>query len=217
MQIISFAGLAGAGKSLAVDTAAKWALENGFTPRLESFAGPLKRAATAIGAIKGGPKDALYRKFCQIVGTELVRDPLTVPGITGNNYWVDLMEITFDILAEEEQANLIFCEDFAASTPFHETIVLIDDARYLNEVESVRKYSGINVFLDAARRLTDLDAEWRKHSSEDLARDYTSGKLKDSLFDFSISSNNSSDDLRAIITSMMPTWSGQIAEERIID
>ncbi len=210
MQIISFAGLAGAGKSLAVDTAAKWALENGFTPRLESFAGPLKRAATAIGAIKGGPKDALYRKFCQIVGTELVRDPDTVPGITGHNYWVDLMELTFDILAHEEQSKM-------DDPTFHEFMVLIDDARYMNEVDSIRTYSGINVFLDAARRLTDLDAEWRKHSSEDLARDYTSGKLKDSLFDFSISSNNSSDDLRAIITSMMPTWSGQIAEERIID
>lgn len=211
MQIISFSGLAECGKTTALNAAAAWSVDNGFTPRLESFAGPLKRAATAIGAEKGGKRDALYRKFCQYVGTELVRNPDTAPGITGCDYWVDLMKINFDVLAHEEQSRL------HEGTSFHETLILIDDARFLNELEAITKYSGTNIFLDANRRLKNLDAEWRKHPSEDLARDYAAGKLSDTTFDFTISSNGELESFKRLIRSMMPVWSGQIAEERIVD
>jgi len=211
LQIIGFGGVAKAGKSTAADELAKWCVENGCTPKIMSFAGALKRAAATIGAEKGGPFDALYRRFCQDVGTDM-RDPKYAPGITGPDYWVNLMQRLIRAVAQEEIDSMSI--DMSAGdnrSRFHERVIIIDDVRFMNEIDLIRRHDGWLVFIDAGRRLTDLDAAWRKHDSEKLAFQYMNGVLPDETFDVSISSNNSEADLRAVIRRMAPLWLNQVA------
>jgi hypothetical protein len=216
LQIVAFGGLAKAGKTTAVNTIAKWCVENGFTPQRLSFAGPLKKAAAAIGAIKGSDHDDLYRAFCQMVGKKM-RDPEWVPGITGPDYWVRLMIRSVRQAMNDEGAHL---HDIAArqlrgetESAFHETAILIDDVRFENEVETVKTLGGKMVFVDAAQRLDDLDAPWRQHPSEHLARDYTAGILADELFDWSISNTQTEDAFIRKVEHMTPAWLGTEANE----
>ena len=221
MQIVGFGGLAKAGKTTAANILAKWAFDHGYWVAIEQFAGPLKKASAMLGFRKGGDMDEQYRRFCQKVGTDLVRNEFQL-----EHWWVKLMSDRLDVLAMEEQNRMSGHPD----APFHETLVIIDDVRFLNEVQLLHKYRGRSVFICAGKRLTDLDAVWRQHSSEALAWDYTKGELDDNTFDFSIPNNKNDivdivdDDgdkigerypaLEAYITSLAPTLASMDAAER---
>ena len=208
MRVIAFAGLAQAGKTTAVDELCQWALEPAgrvYPVRLH-FAGPLKEALAIMGARKGGKRDALYRTGAQLIGT-MMRDPDTVPGITGPDYWVNVLREKLEQAAAEEDARLT-----TVAGPFRETIVLIDDVRYLNEVEMIRKWQGNIIFIDAFRRLKiDLDEEpWRRHHSEGLAMQYTFGSLEDELFDCTLTNNSDEAAFRRVVRSMASAWCGLV-------
>lgn len=190
MQIVGFGGLAKAGKTTAANILAKWAFDHGYHVAIEQFAGPLKKASAVLGFHKGGDMDEQYRRFCQKVGTDLVRNEFQL-----GNWWVKLMSDRLDVLAMEEQNRIA---ESGANNPdripseWHETLVIIDDVRFLNEVKLLQKYRGRSVFICAGKRLTDLDAVWRQHSSEALAWGYTRGELDDNTFDFTIPNNKDS-------------------------
>ncbi len=177
MKIIGIAGLALAGKSTAAAAIATAVFERGYHPVMERFAGPLKDASDTVGFKKGGDTDAMYRQFCQFVGT--------MARTKSAYWWVNLLNLRAEYVAQADAAAL---DDYAAK--WSERVLIIDDLRYANEVAWVRENGGRTIFVSAMGRLTDLDAEYRRHSSEDMAKAYENGQLEDDLFDFSISNND---------------------------
>ena len=221
MQIVGFGGLAKAGKTTAANILAEWAFTRGYHVVIEQFAGPLKKASAILGFHKGGDRDHLYREFCQTTGAFARKS--SVDG----DWFLGLMSDRLDVIAHEEQNRMAQDDDV-----FHESLVIIDDVRFPNECELLKKYRGRSVFICAHKRLTDLDAEWRKHSSEDLAWGYTRGLIDDGMFDFSVPNNKNSvvalvdDDgketgeykypvLEAHISNLAPTLASLDAMERI--
>lgn len=144
-MLIALSGLAGAGKS----TAAKHLREvHGFT--LVKFAGPLKRMLRSIGLsekeIEGKEKEVPSWLLCgktprhamQTLGTEWGRN------LIGQNFWSNLWEFTTcEILAEGGK-------------------VVVDDCRFPNEAEIVRKLGGKIVIIQGPRKLK------MTHSSEQV-------------------------------------------------
>jgi len=178
MKIIAFAGLAQAGKTTAAQAAAAHLFNSGFSPVVEQFARPLKEAAALLGFHKGGDTDHLYRWFCQMAGERARKeDP---------DWFVNLMSDRLDVIAQEEADRLTLGGD----GPFHETVVLIDDMRFMNERDKVRAYAGKTMFVSSERRLPDLGAEWRSHVSELMAQQYEHGILPDDTFDMTVSNND---------------------------
>ena len=183
MKIIAFAGLAKSGKTTAAQAAADHLFSLGYTPVIEQFAGPLKRAAAELGFHKGGDTDHLYREFTQWAGERARQEDI--------DWFVKLMAKRFDHHAQKEADRLaIGMRDLAYQGPWHETVVMLDDLRFPNEDALVKKYSGRTVFISSMRRLDDLLADWRKHPSEQVATDYENGVLPDETFDMTISNNN---------------------------
>lgn len=215
MRVIGFAGLARAGKTTATDEVCQWALANNgkFDPVRVHFAGPLKEAMRAMGAEKGGPRDELYRLGCQHIGTQVFRNPDFLPGLTGPDYWCDLLSIKLTALAAEEDQRLSALEK---GPLFRETLVLIDDVRFPNEVETLRTWQAHIIFVDAYRRMVPTMSDpWRKHISEQLANEYTFGHIPDETFDCMLTNNESEASFRRMVRSMAPSWSGLTAKGSI--
>jgi len=187
MKIIALAGMGKSGKTTAAIAMAKALFDEGYTPILEHFAGPLKDASHSLGFVKDGEYNHLYRKFCQFVG-ETAREE-------SPEWWVNLMAERLDDIADQEASTI-------GADNWHERVVLIDDIRYENELALVKKYSGKIVFVSAQSRLKDLDAEWRQHHSERLARLYENGEFEDELFDTTVSNNsdNDVDSFKAVVS-----------------
>ena len=144
-MLLALSGLAGAGKS----TAAKHlSAVHGFT--LVKFAGPLKRMLRSIGLseeeIEGVKKEVPSSLLCgksprhamQTLGTEWGRN------LIGPDFWVNLWEFTAcEILAEGGK-------------------VVVDDCRFPNEAEKVRKLGGKIVVIQGPRKLS------MAHASEQI-------------------------------------------------
>jgi hypothetical protein len=171
----------------------------------------MKEAMTIMGARKGGPKDELYRKGCQLIGAKF-RSSEFVPGITNDNYWVNLMHDNLVHQAVGED-NRLSMDD---GKVWRETLVLIDDCRFTNEIDLLREdWQAKVIFIDAYRRLKkthDMLADWRKHVSENLATDYTMGKMEDELMDYTITNNSSEADFRRGLRMLLPLWTGLRAD-----
>ncbi len=195
MKIIAFAGLGQAGKTTAAKAAAEGLFARDFSPVLEHFASPLKQAAAILGFTKGGSTDHLYREFCQWAGERARKE--------NPDWFVHLMSDRLDVIGMEEADRMSLAAE--AGTRWRETVVLIDDVRFFNERDLIRKYRGKTVFISSERRLTDLAAEWRKHISEKMAFDYEHGLSPDATFDLSISNNdpNGIDSFKAVISTMV--------------
>ena len=208
MQIVGFGGLAQAGKTTAANILAEWAFNRGYHVVMDGFAAPLKKASALLGFIKGGDTDHLYRAFCQTEGARARDEDV--------DWFVNLMAARLDVAALEEQ-NMI-----ARDNLFHETLVLIDDVRFLNEVEILKRYKARTVFICGLERLSgDLKAEWRQHVSEQLAFDYSAGVINDNTFDFTVPNNKVSVDgdtfpaLEAYMINLAPTLAALDAVERL--
>lgn len=128
-QVIALSGPAGSGKS----TAAAHLVSKGYT--LIKFAGPLKAMCRAIGLddehIEGDLKERPLgwlqgkspRQFMQMLGTEFGRDCI------GPHFWVGLWErAALDVLDQGGR-------------------VVVDDCRFANEADAVRKLGGVVVRL----------------------------------------------------------------------
>lgn len=128
-RLIALSGPAGSGKS----TAAAYLVDKGYT--LVKFAGPLKAMCRAIGlgdehiegSLKERPLDWLQgkspREFMQMLGTEFGRDCI------GQHFWVGLWE----------RAALEVLDGGGR--------VVVDDCRFSNEADAVRKLGGVVVRL----------------------------------------------------------------------
>ncbi len=170
MQILGVAGRARAGKTEFCLHAAKTIIDKSYgIPRILHFAGPLKEAVKILG-VERDERPELYRNICQVIGTDIIRaeEP---------DWWCKMMDIHL-CKAQQDEANGIGKRG--------EIFVLIDDIRFMNEVECLRRWKATLLFVCADARLKDLKAQWRKHESEELSHNYSNGKYKDELFDFTM-------------------------------
>ena len=188
MKIIAFAGLAQSGKTTAADAVFHDLAAGDYAePTIEMFAGPLKHAAITLGCPKNEQPD-LYRKFCQEIVSNF-RDPSYVRDVTGPDYWVQWMERRLTQIEIAEQEASLALDFHGLNEHYTESVVLIDDVRYMNELEMLRRWDACTVFIDASKRLGDLTVGWRQHESEALAYNYTTGAIAEDLFDFHITNN----------------------------
>jgi hypothetical protein len=129
----------------------------------------------------------------------MMRNPEFVPGITGSDYWVNLIGDQI-----RQQADLDMPD--AQESKYHERVLIFDDARFLNELEVIRKNSGRLIYIDATDRLTDLDAPWRQHLSEQVSWDYLRGVLPDTTFDQVLVNYRTEADFRAFVRMNASRW-----------
>jgi len=165
MYVIGFGGIAGSGKSTAADYVEIESLNHDCKPIRLSFADPVRaQAAKQAGyddwRIFKHEKPDLYRELCQLVADE--GRPST---------WVNLLnEKLKQIQAEElSDSNLLF----------EERLVIIDDLRYSNEIELVKAWQGLTVYVSPGNRIVaDADGAWRAHESEWLNQRIEGGVIE---------------------------------------
>ena len=133
------------------------------------------------------------------------RDPAYKPGITGPDYWVRRAAGLLAKEADKERHEYEQMDKFDFSGEFKEHVIIFDDMRYPNEVELIVNLGGTTVFIDGMARLPDIDAEWRRHESEQLAMLYSFGHLPD-LFDFYVNNNYGEDALKKLVDHLAPAW-----------
>lgn len=191
MQLIVIAGQAGVGKTSLAKMITKKAYELGLTPKLLSFATPLKQMAEERGIGKE-ENPGKYRKFCQRVGAMMRRrDP---------DFWVKEFEKSLLDIREEEREH--------GNAKYWERCIIVDDCRYLNEIKLAHKYAATLVFLSYGNRSMD-DADWRTHKSEELAKIIDSGPNKyRKMFSCILKNQGSMEDLEEKVDVMVPTWCG---------
>jgi len=151
MKIISFSGRAGIGKTTVVRELMGHLYEDGYFPVYLPFAAALKEEADKAGY--GKLEDPVgYRKYCQNWGAKMRSD--------NPDYWVERWIEKYEEHLSKE----------TSGERESETVILVDDCRYINETEAIKHRGGKTVFITAgSRTLYDEDATWRKHESEALA------------------------------------------------
>lgn len=165
MRVILLTGQARAGKTTLANAIATAALDLGYNPVVCRFADPIKKAADALGLDKA-VRPRLYRLFCQYSGATL-RNPDTAPEEgSGPDFFVNRMEEHLQDLAAQEQERL--SDD---TNPFYETLAIIDDGRYLNEVMVGTSWEAFVIHVHRPD-LPEPDADWRMHESEAMAREW---------------------------------------------
>lgn len=157
MITIVLVGKARVGKTTAAEHIAAMAKKYfDCKPVILPFAKALKDAAAAAGFTKeSNPTE--YRNFCQTQGeAKRTEDP---------DHWIKIFEEewrTYAVMDEKLMNN--------PSKLWKERVVIVDDCRYLNELNLAKRLGAKIVFIAADKRvLEDNDAEWRKHDSETLA------------------------------------------------
>lgn len=198
MEIILLAGQAGVGKTTAAKVIACEAFNRGFIPILESFAKPIKEEAAAKGYTKEEfPEE--YRKYCQNRGAVARQE--------SPDHWVSLMKerISKYLIEEKEALN--------KNSKYWEKVIIIDDCRYLNEVNFGLLLKASLVFLYYGDRDVDSD-NWRQHESEQLANNIEDGD-KDllSLFNNFIVNDSTQEDFEDRLKSMVTRLLNFISEE----
>jgi len=191
MQIIVIAGQAGSGKTSLARIITKRAYELGLTPKLLSFATPLKELAESRGIGKeDNPKK--YRRFCQRIGARMRRkDP---------DYWVKEFEKRLLAIREEERKN--------PTGKYWERCIIVDDCRYLNEIKLAHRYASTLIFVSyGSREIPEED--WREHESEELAKIIDSGPNEyRKLFSCILKNQDNLEALERKVSVMVPIWCG---------
>jgi len=195
MELIIISGIAKVGKTTLAKLLAREAFELGFRPVLLSFAGPLKKEAEARGFTKEG-NPAEHREFCQVHGA-MKRD-------IDPDYWVKEFEKKLIVLYDEEEA------DLKKNKKYWQRCVIVDDCRYENEVSLGIKHNSTNIYISSGNRtLSDMNADWRQHHSEDMANAIESGDddLLDA-FEYTFLNDGDIEALEVKTKVMAPVWCG---------
>lgn len=202
MKIIAFAGPARAGKSECANLLGFY-LKPDYMVVRESFALPMRLAWERLaswltwknGTLVNRETDpALYRKVMQRWGSSRrQRNP---------DHWVEYMTGRLMDLNYQEKARYAENTD---SLTWRETVVLIDDVRYGNEVDLIHDLDGVVVFVDPKKRI-DLTGEWRSHESEALAMGYLTGAYPDETFDHVLKNDKDTTSLFAGIERHHQRW-----------
>lgn len=203
MIIIAFAGLARGGKTTAANAVHRFCTEHDMDPVICSFAAPMKKAAERLGIDKER-NPTLYRTTLQRWG-ETRRDPKFRPGRSGPDYWVNRIIQDLFKMQKDERAHHALLDELGLLEHFKEKVVIFDDMRYLNELNIIKLIGGTTIFVDGAKRLTDVTASWRLHESEEMAMQYTFGDMED-CFDYYITNNAPEVVFNAFVQDITPLW-----------
>jgi hypothetical protein len=204
MHVIALSGMARVGKTEVADIIEMEARATGMHPLRISFSTPLKYDI----AVRHGYKDPVkfkqehpdvYRKECQTIGAEMRRkNPYHWV-----NRWIEYAKI--------EQGRELSRQ--SESGDWEETVLIVDDCRYINELEAVKQFDAVTVFIYAGRRrLDEHNATWRVHESEELAQRVEGGD--DTLidwFDWSIYNDGTQTDLENKLEQRLPYLLGEDA------
>lgn len=159
MIVLGFSGKARTGKSTICHALFDAAEKAGWAVIPAPFAGPLKREM----ASKHGYEDVKkfkdekpeeYRAACQAGGANArAEDP---------DHWVNKWYEEFLDIQKVEHG-----DDNEANLPF---LLLVDDVRYENELEMLKKNNAFVFFVKhGSRDIEDPNGEWREHESETLS------------------------------------------------
>lgn len=125
--------------------------DDGYTPVYLPFAFALKEEADRAGFGKE-VNLAEYRKYCQTWGAKMRRQ--------NEDYWVERWVDEYEKQLHKE----------TSGERESETVILVDDCRYINETKAIKDRGGKTVFIaGGSRNLNDEEGTWRKHESEALA------------------------------------------------
>lgn len=205
MRIIAFNGIARGGKTTCAEFMEDWCNRHDMQPVRCSFADPMKKAAGFLGLSKDKNPD-VYRSTLQRWG-ETRRDPSFRPGKTGPDYWVNRVRELIVKQQFRERLNYKCMDKANCCDMFKETVLIFDDLRYLNELELVKEFNGITVFVDGVVQVSDLLAKWRMHESEAMAMGVTLGIVDgDELFDYYLPNEGSLENLKYLIEQLAPAW-----------
>lgn len=153
--IVGFLGLAAAGKTTAAKAVEMDMQHRGVPVHWMPMARRLKAGLKTFGITKEEHKN-IYRHLAQFIGTDVLREHDV-------DWWVNLWQEDVELILETYQ-----------NKP---CVILVDDIRFLNELEAVRHYDYITMFIHGVTRL-DLDQELYKHESEQFALGITQRYLK---------------------------------------
>lgn len=196
MITLFLAGPARVGKTTAANRIAQAAKKNDMVPVILPFAKLIKTEADKAGYNKDQDPEG-YRKFCQEMGeSNRAEDP---------DYWVNLWLQEWKILQDKDA--------YAAQDLdkiWKEIVVIVDDCRFLNELNLSKKIGATTIFISAnGRELPDAGAAWRKHESEHMANSYESGN-KDyaDIFDWVVKNDTTLTAYNGKLDSRMNIWLG---------
>ena len=176
---------------------------SGFKVVRESFALPMREAWERLASfltwrtgelVNRETKPNLYRTVMQKWGSSRRQ--------ANPDHWVERMAGRLIQHNYEEKKRYETNTDVGT---WRETLVLIDDIRYTNEVELIRDLDGVVVFVDPKKRI-DLTGEWRAHESEALAMGYIEGAFDDEMFDEVIVNNKTTQVLFETIRTRGNCW-----------
>lgn len=193
MITILLAGKARVGKTTAAEEIVKICKEVGLNPVILPFAKAIKDEAAAMGLTKE-TSPVMYRAYCQEVGgKKRAEDP---------DYWVNKFNAAWRELQAAEAKTL------NGSDIFEETVVIVDDCRYMNELNYAKSIGAVTVFIsDGGRVLEDANGAWRQHESEDLANQFEGGnKDYQDLFEWVIMNGNSKTVFQSKLYSRVVAW-----------
>jgi len=201
MQVIVLGGIARVGKTEVADILEMEASMMGKNPKRISFSTPLKQAC----AEKHGYKDArkfkeempeVYRKECQELGGGMREKD--------EDHWVKQWE---KLVLEEQRKEL---RQPVVDGDWKETVIICDDCRYHNEIEAVKKFEAIRLFIyKGKRQIEEADAAWRAHESEWMAQKIEAGEPGyEDLFNWAIVNDKGTDELEEKIEERMPHFLG---------
>ena len=159
MRIFAFLGPARAGKTTAADALEDECRERGFYVERLSMAAPIKDGMRRCGVTKEEKPDE-YRSLAQRWGaTRRERN---------ENHYVNKARRKLERYAQTERADYDRLDKNDFLDCWDETVVIIDDIRYVNEVELMGDCNATLCWIDAGDRI-DLSEEFRKHEAEALA------------------------------------------------
>jgi hypothetical protein len=177
MITLLIAGQARVGKTTTASIINSLAKKRDFNPVILPFAAAIKEQAEQQGLTKDKNPDE-YRAFCQSLGEGKRKE--------NPDYWVErFKEKWLEYDAADRKASQCF------DKLWKETVIIVDDCRYLNELNFGKTIGAKSLFISHGNReLVDANASWRNHESEHMANEYESGN-KDYLdiFDFVIHNN----------------------------
>lgn len=188
MQVVVLGGMGRVGKTDVADWLVEAAKEDGMNPVRLSFADPLKRQAAEDAGYgddwrkykQENPEE--YRDICQKLGAEKrAEDP---------EYWVNKWH---HLVQQEQRLELMQSDD----DKWLETVIIVDDCRFANEVAASRLYEALTLFVYAGgREIPESEAAWRAHESEEMAQRIEGGDLDGSeYFDWALVNSGSVDEL----------------------
>ena len=200
--MIILGGPARSGKTTIANLIAENAFDKGLRPHLVSFASPIKEIAKKKGLTKESNPNK-YRKFCQELGATKREED--------SQHWIKEFDKVIDSLKKEEKIR----HDLKMT--FWETIVIVDDCRYMNEVAYGRENNAILIFVHPGdRSLEGQSEDWRQHESEALADRVMHNKDYKEVFPWMIRNEESLEDLKSKVDLLNEYWC-DITADNILD